>query len=476
MNDNPGIVRRVVLIADVVLTVFAFAVVWKIHQAIFPPGTAESLGRTDYYPPLLLVILIWYVALDFLNVQHHYGKKMTAALFDELFKAVTISIFISVFLKYFLGIRSASIPFIFVFYLLDLALLTFSRFLIYRFVTSKRKEDSNRYILVIGSRTTAQELVRQAQNEPGLSVVGCLEPDKNEVGKEVSSGVKVIGTLDDLRRILTGRVVDEVLVTMPLNEIENAEWHLSCINGFGIVIRIIPPWYLRKFMTIHSSHTLDIGRLFSEPAFVLNRISESRDSLVLKSIIDYALALVMILAAAPLFILFPLLIKAFSPGPAFYKQIRCGRFGRRFPIFKFRTMIPGAQERQYTLIELNEADGPAFKIRKDPRIIPYIGTFLRKFGLDELPQLINVIRGEMSLVGPRPPTPEEVEKYELWQRRRLSMKPGITCIWQIHPRRNEVSFEKWMNMDMAYIDHWSLGLDLKILIKTIPAVLLGQGR
>ena len=145
-------------------------------------------------------------------------------------------------------------------------------------------------------------------------------------------------------------------------------------------------------------------------------------------------------------------------------------------LYKFRTMVADAEARRHKLDELNEADGPVFKINKDPRIIPYIGTFMRKTSVDELPQLINVFKGEMSVVGPRPPIPAEVEKYEVWQRRRLSLKPGLTCIWQITPNRNEVSFEEWMKMDLKYIDEWSLWLDFKILLKTAWVIFLGAGR
>jgi len=155
---------------------------------------------------------------------------------------------------------------------------------------------------------------------------------------------------------------------------------------------------------------------------------------------------------------------------------RCCLNGRRFMVYKFRTMVADAEKRFNEVKALNEADGPVFKIKKDPRIIPYIGALLRKSSLDELPQLINVLKGEMSLVGPRPPIPAEVEKYDVWQRRRLSMKPGLTCLWQTKPGRNEERFEEWMNLDLSYIDNWSLGLDFKILLKTIPVILKGAGR
>jgi lipopolysaccharide/colanic/teichoic acid biosynthesis glycosyltransferase len=145
-------------------------------------------------------------------------------------------------------------------------------------------------------------------------------------------------------------------------------------------------------------------------------------------------------------------------------------------MYKFRTMARDAEARGGDLQAWNEADGPVFKMRGDSRVIPFIGTILRRTGLDELPQLINVLRGEMSLIGPRPPLPAEVERYTLWQRRRLCMKPGLTGLWQCRPRRNQIRFEEWMNLDLSYIDSWSLGLDFKILLMTAKAVVAGSGR
>jgi len=169
-----------------------------------------------------------------------------------------------------------------------------------------------------------------------------------------------------------------------------------------------------------------------------------------------------------------LLIKLTSKGPVIYRQARVGLRGRQFDLYKFRTMVVNAEELREQLLTANEADGPVFKIKNDPRITK-IGKFLRKTGLDELPQFINVLIGDMSLVGPRPPIPSEVEQYERWQLRRLSMKPGITCTWQIEPNRNNISFNEWMKMDLNYIDNWSNKLDLVLFFKTIRTILKGSG-
>jgi exopolysaccharide biosynthesis polyprenyl glycosylphosphotransferase len=194
----------------------------------------------------------------------------------------------------------------------------------------------------------------------------------------------------------------------------------------------------------------------------------------IRRLLDIALASAILLSFGPLFMIpAAILIKLTSPGPILFKQLRCGLNGRQFVMYKFRSMIDNAEQLRVELETLNEMDGPVFKSSRDPRIT-FIGKILRRFSVDELPQVFNVLRGDMSLVGPRPPLPQEVARYERWHRRRLSMKPGMTCLWQISGR-NEVSFEDWMKLDLTYIDNWSLLLDLKILLKTVPVVLMGRG-
>jgi exopolysaccharide biosynthesis polyprenyl glycosylphosphotransferase len=175
----------------------------------------------------------------------------------------------------------------------------------------------------------------------------------------------------------------------------------------------------------------------------------------------------------PVFVGCALAVKASSSGPVFFRQIRVGRNGQTFRCFKFRTMQPGSQERQEQLRSASIQDGPAFKLPDDPRITR-VGRVLRRYSLDELPQFLNVLIGDMSMVGPRPPLPAEVEKYSPWQRRRISVKPGLTCIWQVHGR-NRVSFDRWVAMDLHYIDHWSLWLDIKLILLTVRVVLAGTG-
>jgi lipopolysaccharide/colanic/teichoic acid biosynthesis glycosyltransferase len=184
-------------------------------------------------------------------------------------------------------------------------------------------------------------------------------------------------------------------------------------------------------------------------------------------------------SAAALWVLFPLLllvaalVKLTSRGPVFFRQVRVGLHGKQFNMLKFRSMVTNAEELKTDLAAQNEQSGPVFKMQHDPRVTP-LGRFLRRYSIDELPQLVNVLRGDMTLVGPRPPVPQEVAQYEPWQRRRLSVPPGLTCLWQVSGR-NEIPFQDWMYMDLQYIDHQNLGQDLNLLLKTVPAVMSGRG-
>jgi exopolysaccharide biosynthesis polyprenyl glycosylphosphotransferase len=224
----------------------------------------------------------------------------------------------------------------------------------------------------------------------------------------------------------------------------------------------------------HSIARMELDEWGGFPLLSFSTTPTNEALMFVRRILDIVLASIILGIFGPLFMLpTAILIKLTSPGPVLFKQKRCGLSGRQFVMYKFRSMVDNAEQLRVELEPLNEMDGPVFKVSRDPRITA-IGKIIRRRSIDELPQLFNVLRGDMSLVGPRPPLPQEVARYERWQRRRLSMKPGMTCLWQISGR-NEVSFEDWMKLDLTYIDNWSLLLDLKILLKTVPVVLLGRG-
>lgn len=215
----------------------------------------------------------------------------------------------------------------------------------------------------------------------------------------------------------------------------------------------------------------DIG---PEKFLTFINVPHNQIPLAIKKIMDISISFLILLVLSPFMLIISLLIKLNSPGPVIFRQERVGLRGRPFNLYKFRTMVVNAENIRKDLSEKNEMDGPVFKIKDDPRVTS-VGKFLRKTGLDELPQLLNVLRGEMSLIGPRPPLKSETLQYKRWQLRRLSVKPGLSCFWQIKPRRNSIRFEKWMELDLAYIDNWSLRLDLIILIKTIKTVFQRSG-
>jgi exopolysaccharide biosynthesis polyprenyl glycosylphosphotransferase len=271
--------------------------------------------------------------------------------------------------------------------------------------------------------------------------------------------------LNDLMEVDT---IDEVLYykkeVIPAEVRKNIR---SC-EELGVVFRLKHKDYN---LNLTNAFTSDIGN-YKFLTFI--NIPYKTSSLAMKKIMDINVSIILLIILSPIMLLTALLIKITSKGPVIYRQARVGLRGRQFDLYKFRTMVANADKIRLDLESNNEMDGPAFKMKDDPRIT-LIGKFLRRTGLDELPQLINVLKGEMSLIGPRPPLKSETEQYKRWQLRRLSVKPGLSCFWQIIPDRNSVRFEKWMELDLAYIDNWSLRLDFIILFKTIKTVFQRSG-
>jgi exopolysaccharide biosynthesis polyprenyl glycosylphosphotransferase len=273
----------------------------------------------------------------------------------------------------------------------------------------------------------------------------------------------------ELESLVAREPVDEVFITLSREKYGHLlETIVSLCEEQGIIVRVQPePFDLR----IARWQVDELGGL---PMVTIRSGPPDGWQLATKRLIDICGSVALLIALAPILAGVALLIRLDSSGPIFYTQQRVGLNRRRFKLFKFRTMTVGADQQQLMLESMNEAEGPVFKIKDDPRVTR-IGRFLRRFSIDELPQLFNVFKGEMSLVGPRPLPVRDVERIDArWHKRRLSVKPGVTCLWQVNGR-SDVSFDHWVRMDLEYIDKWSLGLDLKILMKTIPAVLKGSG-
>lgn len=332
----------------------------------------------------------------------------------------------------------------------------------------QRKGKLLRFVLIIGTNKRAINIAQlfSENTDWGLKVVGFLTYNNEEVGSEIH-GFKVLGNIDDIIYVLEKNVVDFVLLCQGKEHIKDLQNVALRCKTVGI------DFVMDTDLLTQNIPGISFDRIDSTSFIIFKPIWLPPEKLLIKRLIDIVISAVGIILCIPVWIIVPIMIKRDSKGPVFYIQERVGKNGRLFKMYKFRTMIAGADKMQAEVMHLNEMDGPVFKIRDDPRLTK-MGKWLRKTSLDELPQLFNVLAGDMSLVGPRPPIMSEVLQYRPWQRKRLSVMPGITCLWQV-TGRNEIKFDEWMKLDMQYIDNWSLTLDFKILFLTIKAVISTKG-
>jgi exopolysaccharide biosynthesis polyprenyl glycosylphosphotransferase len=479
LKENSAPIIRGHRVLDIFLTAAAFIGAYFIKKDFLPFPYRGLITDPNYYVVLLMIVIIWYVVFDFFNLYSPFRRQRYPEIFWKMTKSASTALVVMILCMYVFKIEDVSRIMIGIFFLLNLLFLGTSKWLLYKYATRPRKNGfSLQNILIIGSKQRSKDVIEAIgqQGKSGVNIVGCLDIGQDQVGRPVKNGVQVIGTVDNLEKILREQVVDELLVAMPMGMIEGIEKYIAIAEEMGVAVRMIPDWQLHRLMTRPVIASIHFEDFFGIPSMALTTIPTKHGELLVKAVFDYLAAITLLIALSPILLALALAIKLISPGPILFRQIRSGLNGRRFTAYKFRTMVADAEARKAEVEHLNETDGPVFKMSKDPRIIPYLGTFLRRTGLDELPQLFNVLKGEMSIVGPRPPIPSEVDKYDLWQRRRLSMKPGMTCLWQTARSRNEVRFEDWMNLDLQYIDNWSLKLDFVILLRTLGVVFKGEGR
>ncbi|MBI3977219.1 MAG: sugar transferase [Chloroflexi bacterium] len=320
-------------------------------------------------------------------------------------------------------------------------------------------------VIVVGQGPLARMVMHILATEPGLGyrLVGFVD----EEGRENAGRFVCLGRLDDLAAIAGRHGVDEVIIALPAAHHQLVLSLMQDLQRSSVRFKMVPDLYEISLTRV------DINDLRGVPLIGLKETSIRGANLVVKRLLDVVIAGTVLAVFAPLWLLIALLIKLDSPGPVLFKQVRAGRDGRPFVMLKFRSMQQDAEREQKELLGQNEAAGPLFKIRQDPRRTR-VGRLLRRASLDEVPQLWNILRGEMSLVGPRPPLPREVERYEPWHRRRLSTAPGLTGLWQVSGR-SELPFDEMVLLDIYYVENWSLTLDLKTLLRTLPAVLTARG-
>jgi len=461
---------------DLVVMALAFAL------ATVPTlGVGRTISVTDFFSMRVKLgniiifsglLLVWHAlfALAGLYASHRLSNRVAESV--EVTKAtfaasavlwVTASIF---------HLHMASRAFLLVFFAISTGMLLCSRLVLRIALAQARVRGRNsRTILIVGTNRRAIDFAEKLETklELGYRVLGFADREWWGIEQFRQSGYAFVCELDALPDFLRKNAVDEVAIALPMRSFhDDASRVATLCEQQGIILRLLPNIFdLKMARTIadelegHPFITHYTGAIAGWPV-------------VVKRVLDFVLALLALIVVSPVMLLAAALIKLTSPGPVLFTQKRIGQSKRKFTIYKFRTMAVDAEAKMKQLEHLNELSGPVFKIKNDPRVTP-VGRFLRKTSIDELPQLFNVLKGDMSLVGPRPMSVRDYELFSQdWHRRRFSVRPGITCLWQVNGR-NSVPFEKWMELDMQYIDKWSLWLDFKILAKTIPAVLRGSG-
>ena len=463
-----------VLLTDLALTAVSLPVAWTLRQGplrhTFPALFPLPLFPLEQYLLLLFFILpIWGLLLA---ASGFYRSHRTKPLGEEIWASARVAFggtVILVLLIFGLRLDFVSRWFLVLFGFLNFLLLATEKTALRTVSRFVRSRGFNfRTALLVGTGPKAAQFGEFLEAHPhwGFRVIGYLDDDNGgEIG--LRGRWPCLGRITDMESVLSSEVVDEVIFVIEKGKLGEYEGALLVAERHGVRAHVS----MDIFPHVLARPVLE--ELDGIPLLSFTTTPSNPAELAAKRGIDLVLGLALAVLTLPIQFAAALAIRLSSGRPVLFRQIRCGLNGRQFTLLKFRTMEPGAADRLTEISHLNEMTGPVFKVRRDPRLTT-VGKLLRRLSIDELPQLWNVIVGDMSLVGPRPPLPDEVSRYEPWQRRRLSMKPGLTCLWQVSGR-SELDFDRWMALDLKYIDTWSPMLDLKILLKTVPAVLSGRG-
>ncbi|BBO81318.1 UDP-phosphate galactose phosphotransferase [Desulfosarcina ovata subsp. sediminis] len=467
-DDKMVEMERAVFLLDLLLTVLAFLGAFWLYMLILPDV------EVSFYSHVFLLPLILFFIVGFFSYFGAYEPprgKTTFGYSWAIFRGITLTIGAILALIFFLKIEYVSRLVILIFSGFEFLIILSTRWWLRSYYIRNVKEGSKAlHVLVIGTGERAAELsvklTRQA--EWGMKIIGHLDPDGSRVGRQVN-GAPVIGTIDNISQILKEHVVDEVIIAIPRSLLEDVEPIALACEEEGIKLQ-----FMADIFNLQHVARIRLTQVGEIPLLTLEPVAQDEIKLLFKRCFDFFVTLLSMPIVLPIVGIIAIAVKWDSPGPIFFIQQRVGLKKRLFPMIKFRSMFIDAEERLKEIEHLNEAEGPIFKMKNDPRVTR-VGNFIRKTSLDEIPQLFNVLMGHMSLVGPRPMSIRDVDLFDKGvQRKRFSVKPGITCIWQVSGRSN-LPFEKWLELDLEYIENWNLWLDLKILLKTVPAVLFSKG-
>ena len=455
-------------VADVILTIIAFEAAYQTRQVL---PLAHIFYITTPTKALLLgfILVLWLVLGSWIGTYKRlYGADLRAAVYDTLrqisFGAMGLALFM------FAMRLEISRPFIGLFLFFDLTLL-----LVYRAAAGglrgwvRRQFGAEFFYVVVGERKRGLELIHRLDKaeEYGARLLAVVDVSASPIGAEDGFNGYPVKQLGELPQLLRAHAVDEVFFAIEASKLRDLEEIFLLCDEEGVRTRVATNFFP------HVNSRIFLDRFGGYPLLTFTTSPHDEIRLLLKRIFDVVISLSALIVLTVPMLAVALLVRLTSRGPALFRQKRLGFNGRTFTFYKFRSMVENAEALREGVLHLNEKDGPAFKIARDPRLTP-IGGFLRRYSIDEWPQFWNVLRGDMSVVGPRPAVSVEVDQYKSWQRRRLRMRPGLTCLWALHGR-DDLDFETWMRLDLEYIDNWSLWLDLKILLHSIPAVLVGRG-
>jgi exopolysaccharide biosynthesis polyprenyl glycosylphosphotransferase len=465
--------RRIAQLADALTTALSFAiafVVWNWLRTSVPNTFGLEIKISlDLYWAVALFSVIWVIVFAELNAytyQRFTSLQRETGLVAKTSILGTLLVFGLIFV-----LRIGYIPrtYVAVFFLFNFGCLISEKIIMFNIAKKVRESGRNRKrIIVVGNAAITSSFIKivEANIGWGLDIVGVVS--NSTADWESLYGEMVLGKLEEMEDILHNHQVDEVIICALAKEFGEVESVFDLCEREGVQVRLSSEFFgrLAKRITVDYVYGLPII------SFILGPDNEWE--LYAKRAIDIVAGLVGLIVLSPAFLMIALLIKVTSPGPVFYRLKVVGFNKKPFTIWKFRTMMVNADALKSELMKYNEMSGPVFKIRSDPRITG-VGRILRKYSIDELPQLWSVLKGDLSLVGPRAPGPHEFINYKSWHRRKLSIKPGLTCLWQVNGRNRIADFDQWCQLDLEYIDNWSLCLDFRILLRTIRTVLRGTG-
>jgi len=458
--------ERISVVFQVALTIFCF------YLTLWASGVLTLnylLHNKEHMVITFIMTPIWFGLLEFFEMGTMARIQRYRTIIHKYVLVVLIGVGAIILLVELFEFKSLGTSLLLKFALLNHVVLSWQKVIGRSIMKYLRKRGFNIRLIIIIADDDSIPFIDQIidTSEWGYNIVGIITDSKKV--KQTYDGVfPMFSEKKNFANIIDEHIVDEVIFCKQHFQTKRIRKHIDLCREIGVIFHI--------HNNVFSIDGLKPAVSYINRQFLLSFKNTPGNyfGLKLKGTIDFFLTIFILICVSPFMLLIGLLIKLDDGGPVLFKQTRVGKHGRLFKLLKFRTMVINAEELQKDIMDQNEQDGPIFKIKNDPRITR-IGRFLRKTSLDELPQFINVLLGDMSIVGPRPPIPSEVKLYERNLTRRLSINPGITCIWQVSGRNN-ISFNRWMEMDMEYIDNWSLALDFVIILKTFRVIFIGNGQ